>query len=239
MLSILKGLLSLINLANNGSFVGKQLKNPNGLFARKVAKSMNLSNKSLYDLIFKNLQLSDQENILEIGFGNGYFFEQLSQKNQNAQLFGVEISKEMIKQCAKLNKKIIADKKLEIKHFDGLVFPYGDEMFDKAIAINLIYFWENPIEHIKELNRILKPDGVLYIGVRPFDVLSHLPFVQENFNIQQDHWWIELFENAGFNLINNQSTTELPLRFNGKTYQMAGACWVFRKSKHIISITKH
>lgn len=229
MRAFLKVFFALINPANNGSFVGKQLKKPNGFFASKVAKGMNVSNKNLYDLTFQNIDLKDYEKVLEIGFGNGYFFEQLSQKNQRAKLFGVEISKEMVRQGSKLNRKLVADKTLEIKHFDGLSLPYEHEMFDKAIAINLIYFWQDPMAHIKELNRVLKPNAELLVGIRPFDVLSQLPFAQENFNIQQDDWWIKQFEMLGFRMVKELTTAEPPLQFNGTSYPMRGICWVFEK----------
>ncbi len=231
MFVFLKNLLSKFNPANQATFVGKQLKNPTGIFANKVAAGMNVSNKNLYDLTFSNLELSDGEMVLEIGFGNGYFFEQLSRKNRNVKLFGAEISKEMISQCSKLNYKLIADQKLDVKLFSGSTLPYENKMFDKAIAINLIYFWQNPADNIKELNRVLRNDGELLVGIRPFNVLSHLPFAQEGFNIQKDHWWIELFESYGFRLTNNLTTTELPLQFNGKTYEMSGTCLVFKKWK--------
>lgn len=237
MFPFLKKIFASFNPANDVNFVSKQLRKPSGILASKVAKGMNLSNKNLYVLTFKNLKLHGYEKVLEVGFGNGYFFKLLSQKNYNIQLFGVEVSKEMMRQCTKLNRRLMTDKKLEIKLCNGLILPYEDEMFEKAIAINLIYFWENPTENVKELNRVLKMKGDLYIGIRPFDVLSHLPFAQNNFNIQEDDWWIELFEKLGFSLINNQYITDTPLQFNGKIYDMKALCWVFKKSKHIADIS--
>jgi ubiquinone/menaquinone biosynthesis C-methylase UbiE len=231
MFSFLKHFLKSFNPASNATFVGKQLKKPSGFFASRVAKGMNKSNKKLYDLMFQSMVLNNDENILEIGFGNGYFFEELSQKNPKTKIWGVEISNEMIDQCSRINKKLIADEKLNIKHYDGLTLPYADNMFDKAIAINLIYFWENPTENIRELHRVLKPSGELFIGVRPFKILNQLAFAQESFNIKQDHWWIEIFQMLGFQLAENLNFEEPTLQFNGKTHQMSGTCWIFKKTK--------
>ena len=229
MFEFFKKLLAGLNPANNPVFVGQQLKRPKGLFAAKVADGMNVSNKNLYDLTFSNLDLKDGAHILEVGFGNGYFFKALSNKNSSVKLFGVEISKEMIRQCEKLNKQLIADHKLEVRYVSDSTLPYPDKYFEKAIAINLIYFWENPIENIEALHRVLKDQGELYIGVRPFRILSQLPFAENHFNIQQDEWWIDLFEKCGFELISNKSAAEVPLQFNGSTYEMSGTCWVFKK----------
>lgn len=229
MLVLFKKVLSLLNPADNSNLVGNQLKKPSGLFASKVAKGMNVCNKNLYDLVSSNFILRDNDKVLEVGFGNGFFFEQLHQKNRNAKLFGVEISKEMVRQCLKLNRNLVAIMQLEIKHISNEIMPYYDEMFDTILAINLIYFWENPIENIKELKRVLKNNGQLIIGVRPFHILSHLPFAKGIFNIQEDNWWIELIENNGFKLITNQSITDTPLQFDGKTYEMGGTCWVFKR----------
>lgn len=229
MLHYFKNFFASLKLANNAYFVGRQLRNPNGLFAAKVAEGMNESNKNIYGLIFDNLEIDDGDRLLEIGFGNGYFFNALSQKNNSVKLYGIETSKEMIRQCGKLNKQLIADNKLEISHVSNSVLPYPDQYFDKAIAINLIYFWENPMENIEELSRVLKNQGRLYIGIRPYNVISQLPFAKTHFNVQQDNWWIELFEKFGFQLSSHSSITEPPLQFNGNAYEMSGVYWMFQK----------
>jgi len=50
--------------------IAKQLRRPNGIFAGKVGNQMNKSNWFLYDFTITAMQLTDNQSILEIGFGN-------------------------------------------------------------------------------------------------------------------------------------------------------------------------
>ena len=43
--------------------------------------------------------------------------------------------------------------------YDGSVFPFGDEEFDRLFTVNTIYFWEDPAHTLSEVHRVLKPGG--------------------------------------------------------------------------------
>lgn len=43
--------------------------------------------------------------------------------------------------------------------YDGSVFPFGDEGFDRLFTVNTIYFWEDPAHTLSEVHRVLKPGG--------------------------------------------------------------------------------
>jgi ubiquinone/menaquinone biosynthesis C-methylase UbiE len=45
--------------------------------------------------------------------------------------------------------------------------PYPDDSFDCAFAIHCIYFWPEPVACLREMRRVLRPDGVVAITIRP------------------------------------------------------------------------
>jgi ubiquinone/menaquinone biosynthesis C-methylase UbiE len=45
--------------------------------------------------------------------------------------------------------------------------PFEDNRFDKAFSIHSIYFWEQPKNVLKEINRVLKPTGKIVLTVLP------------------------------------------------------------------------
>ena len=47
--------------------------------------------------------------------------------------------------------------------------PYPDQSFDIAYSLHSIYFWKNPEDSLKEIKRVLKPDGLLAITIQPKD----------------------------------------------------------------------
>ncbi len=54
-----------------------QLRKPKGIFALKVGNKMNELNSYLYDISIDKINPEDNEAILEIGFGNGKFFDKI------------------------------------------------------------------------------------------------------------------------------------------------------------------
>jgi SAM-dependent methyltransferase len=65
--------------------------------------------------------------------------------------------------------------RVELKHGDVSDLPYPDEYFDKAFAIHSIMFWPKPVDGLKELRRVLKPNGLLAITIVPKGRRPDLP----------------------------------------------------------------
>ena len=42
-----------------------------------------------------------------------------------------------------------------------MLFP--DASFDAVLCVNVVYFWENPAAHLREILRVLRPGGMLCI----------------------------------------------------------------------------
>jgi len=231
MLSLIKRIISFVDPSQNSNFVGSQLRKPHGLLASKVASGMNLSNKALYETMIQNLKPNDYDNILEIGFGNGYYFNDIYETNDTINLLGVEISREMLYECRKINHALISENKLDIRLGTDNQLPFPADSIDKVIAINLIYFWENPSASIDEIFRVLKSKGEVHIGIRPYNILSKLPFAKNHFNIQTDNWWINQFEKSGFILTQEVTQSESPIIFNKESYEMCGKNLIFKKGK--------
>jgi len=47
--------------------------------------------------------------------------------------------------------------------------PYPDRSFDIVYSLHSIYFWQHPVDCLKEIKRVLKPDGLLAITIQPKD----------------------------------------------------------------------
>lgn len=107
--------------------------------------------------------LLEGEKILDLGCGNGRYFEYLEDKKVN--YFGVDNSEKLIK---------IAKSKYPGVHFqiaDALNLPFPDNFFDKVISIATFHHIpskEFRIKFLNEVKRILKPGGILILTVWNF-----------------------------------------------------------------------
>ena len=100
------------------------------------------------------------DKILDIGYGNGYFLQQADRKC-GAELYGIDISADMKTTAERRNRGAKEAGRLHLEIGDCCDLPYEDEMFAAAASINTVYFWEDTVQGLSEIRRVLKP-GVLH-----------------------------------------------------------------------------
>ena len=86
--------------------------------------------------------------------------------NPSVKIAGIDRPEEMLRAASSRNRDAMQTGRVELRVGSVTDLPYVASHFDKAFSINCIYFWENPVQGLKELNRVLKPGGVLAITVR-------------------------------------------------------------------------
>ncbi|MDX1903954.1 MAG: class I SAM-dependent methyltransferase [Thermonemataceae bacterium] len=227
----LKKWLSAMILHNRAKFVANQLRKPSGIFAKKVGKKMNESNHFLYDLVLNNFELKHHYRILEIGFGNGYFFRNIFSKANNLKISGIEFSKAMLKEASKRNQKYLRNGKLDLYLGNSNQIPFEDSIFDLIFCVNVVYFWENLEEHFKEIYRVLKPKGKLYIGIRPKEILEKLPFAQYGFHLLETDEWVKVLQENGFTFLSYKIQSEPNMQINKEAFTMKGICMIAEKNQ--------
>lgn len=209
--------------------IAAQLRKPSGIFAKRVGNNMNRSNQFLYELTIKQLDTQPGFQILEIGFGNGHFFDKIFAKAPNLKISGIDFSEAMLEEASQKNKVAIANGTLDLQLGSSDQMPFPDHTFDIIFCINVIYFWENPATHLQEIQRVLKPNGKLYLGIRPKKILEKLPFSQHGFQLLENAEWTQHLERAGFKLVATETQAEPPIQLSGATFAMEGMCMIAEK----------
>lgn len=188
-------------------YTARQLSRPSGYFgSRFIGRMMNRSNAGLEKLSLQCSVVTTTDHVLEIGFGNGKLLNQLCQQVKDGQVYGVDISEDLIQQVSQRLQVFIRKNKLQL-HLAGVSeLPFADNSLDTIITNNTIYFWPNPKSDVKELFRVLKSGGKLVIGYRTVDDMANYSFVTENMDIFKNHYSDEqvkqLVTENGFSSIN-------------------------------------
>jgi len=130
--------------------MARQLRKPSGAMGNKIGEMMNKANAFLYDFAFDCMKIKPGEAILEIGFGNGNFFEKVFAKADGLQLSGIDFSETMVKGATKKNQSLITSGKLQLQHGSSDLLPFADNSFDTVFCINVVYFWDTPQTHLQE-----------------------------------------------------------------------------------------
>lgn len=198
--------------------VAAQLRQPHGFMARKVAQRMNKSNRVLYDGAWKALDLRDGMHVLEIGFGNGLFFPELTRQAKGLKLHGLDFSKDMVAQATANNRALIASGTLTLTHGASDRMPFADASFDRIFCINVVYFWDDPAAHLREVRRVLKPGGTFTAVLRRKSSMEKLPFAPYGFTMYEQADWEGVLQRNGFTPLRTVVITEPGVEFEGKTY---------------------
>lgn len=197
--------------------VAEQLRKPDGEFGKQVAGNMNVSNALLYTRAIQQLAPGSGDNILEIGMANGFFVKDILAAAENLRYTGCDFSETMIQESKELNKEWMESGKVHflLTSADSLLFK--DNTFDKALVVNVIYFWTEPAKELREIRRVLKKGGRLVIGMRPKASMSTYPFTAHGFRMYERKEVAELLGANGFQVLNAQQQEEPDQQLSGRT----------------------
>lgn len=109
-------------------------------------------------------------NVLEIGPGPGYVGLEWLKKFPDAALTGCEISREMIRLAEKNARDYGFEKRTAYVEGNCMQMPFPDGSFDAVISNGSLHEWEDPVKVFNEINRVLKPQGLLCISDMRRDV---------------------------------------------------------------------
>jgi ubiquinone/menaquinone biosynthesis C-methylase UbiE len=182
------------------SIITKQLRKPSGLLAGKVSAKMNEMNEVLYDFTLENMNIRENDAILEIGFGNGKFFNKLFTHARSIKVWGIDFSKDMVSMANKNNQTSVRAGKLNLQLGSSDKLPFVNDTFDKVFCINVIYFWDEPEKHLSEVHRVLKPNGEFFAAIRSKETFSHLPAADYGFTLYNEAEWRTVLEQNNFKL---------------------------------------
>ena len=109
-----------------------------------------------------NIHLSNKDNVIaDIGCGTGYFFELLIKKykKKNLKFYGIDPAKGMLE----IASKKITDKRTKFIKGSFEKIPLKTKSVDKIISTLALHWVESIDSSIKELKRVLKPNGSINV----------------------------------------------------------------------------
>jgi ubiquinone/menaquinone biosynthesis C-methylase UbiE len=185
-----------------------QLRHPHGKKGLLTGQMMNTANRFMYDFTLEQMQLRDREKVLEIGFGNGHLFPKVCAAANGLQVYGIDHSEQMLKEATLFNQPLIQNGELELVKGTATALPWPDHYFDRIFCINVIYFWEKPLENLTEIKRVLKPGGRFYATCRSKENMHQLPFTAWHFTTYTIEEWEGQLRLAGLKPVQSQTVKE-------------------------------
>ncbi len=136
---------------------------PHGEAGELMLRRMGVSHKNVTDWALSHLDIKGTENVLDIGCGGGDALKKMSAEIRNGHLVGVDYSEVSVELSKKNNIGDIESGGMEVIQANVENLPFDDDLFDIIYTIESFYFWKNPIECLKEVRRVLVPNGIFMI----------------------------------------------------------------------------
>ncbi|MHA1145362.1 MAG: class I SAM-dependent methyltransferase [Candidatus Helarchaeota archaeon] len=141
--------------------------NWNFIETMKNQRGLIVYNKKVQAFLKRSLNLKGNEKIIDVGCGIGTIPHLLNMSYKNnrnhdnkLEIFGIDISKELISWGEKHWGKA---RNIHLSVGDAHDLAFADETFDVVISFGLLEWVTNPDSILKEMIRVIKPNGLLAV----------------------------------------------------------------------------
>ena len=109
--------------------------------------------------LVRMMECTSKDKVLEIGIGTGTSYKYYPMETE---VTGIDISPDMLEKAKKnIRKHNLQNKNVIMMNGEQLKFE--DNSFDKVVGMYVVSVTENPNQLIKEMKRVCKPNGDIYL----------------------------------------------------------------------------
>ena len=171
-------ILSLVQLSNEETNIIEQYKNAKNLNDRISLHEKYSTNKlGWFNWLFNQIDFSRVNRLLELGCGNGKLWQENRIDLGNREIFLSDISEGMVEE---VRNKLGTDFNCIVA--DAEKIPFKDSYFDSIIANHVLFYLNDLNLGLKEIDRVLKSDGILYCSTYGKNHMKEITEIVQNFD---------------------------------------------------------
>lgn len=171
-------ILSLVQLSNEETNIIEQYKNAKNLNDRiSLHEKYSTNKQGWFNWLFYQIDFSRVNRLLELGCGNGKLWQENSIDLRNREIFLSDISEGMVEE---VRNKLGSDFNCIVT--DAEKIPFKDEYFDSIIANHVLFYLNDLDLGLKEIRRVLKPNGILYCSTYGKNHMKEITEIVQNFD---------------------------------------------------------
>lgn len=181
--------------------VSDQLGHPSGLSGHLMGWVMNRVNAALNRRAVELLAVRPDHHVLEIGFGGGAMLAPLLRLTPEGRVAGVDRSGTMVAAARARCAAALSQGRLSLMEGNVECLPSPAGSFDRVLAVNTVYFWPDPRLALREIHRVLRPEGLLVLGFRPAASMRKSALSRHGFVLRDEQEVLDLLGNTGFDAL--------------------------------------
>jgi ubiquinone/menaquinone biosynthesis C-methylase UbiE len=156
--------------------VGRQLRHPSGPAGWALGGLMVAANARPNALAVAALDIRATDQVLELGCGPGHAVRLIARRVSRGGVHAIDRSEAMLALARGLNRRAVRDGRVRFYQGQFEQLPFADCVFDKILAANVAYFWHDAERVLREVRRVLRPDGLLSVYVTDADTMRRWKF---------------------------------------------------------------
>ncbi|WP_407384742.1 MerR family transcriptional regulator [Holdemanella porci] len=171
-------ILSLVQLSNEETNIIEQYKNAKNLNDRiSLHEKYSTNKQGWFNWLFNQIDFSKVNRLLELGCGNGKLWQENKIDLRNREIFLSDISEGMVEE---VRNKLGSDFNCIVA--DAEKIPFKDSYFDSIIANHVLFYLNDLNLGLKEIDRVLKSDGILYCSTYGKNHMKEITEIVQNFD---------------------------------------------------------
>lgn len=171
-------ILSLVQLSNEETNIIEQYKNAKNLNDRiSLHEKYSTNKQGWFNWLFNQIDFSKVNRLLELGCGNGKLWQKNKIDLRNREIFLSDISEGMVEE---VRNKLGSDFNCIVA--DAEKIPFKDSYFDSIIANHVLFYLNDLNLGLKEIDRVLKSDGILYCSTYGKNHMKEITEIVQNFD---------------------------------------------------------
>lgn len=171
-------ILSLVQLSNEETNIIEQYKNAKNLNDRiRLHEKYSTNKQGWFNWLFEKIDFSKVNRLLELGCGNGKLWQENKIDLRNREIFLSDISEGMVEE---VRNKLGSDFNCIVA--DAEKIPFKDAYFDSIIANHVLFYLNDLNQGLKEISRVLKPNGVLYCSTYGKSHMKEITDIVQSFD---------------------------------------------------------
>lgn len=171
-------ILSLVQLSNEETNIIEQYKNAKNLNDRiNLHEKYSTNKQGWFNWLFEKIDFSKVNRLLELGCGNGKLWQENKIDLRNREIFLSDISEGMVEE---VRNKLGSDFNCIVA--DAEKIPFKDAYFDSIIANHVLFYLNDLNQGLKEISRVLKPNGVLYCSTYGKSHMKEITDIVQSFD---------------------------------------------------------
>lgn len=188
-----KTILDHINFTAMEKELLEQYKNSTNVDIRiRLHEKYSMNPIHWFDWLYSKYQLEDGMRVLEIGCGNGCLWNR--DDVPSISLVLSDISQGMLNDA---KDNLCRRNNIQFQCFDCHHIPYDDGTFDVVIANHVLFYLHDLQLALKEITRVLKPDGIFYCSTYGSKHMKEITDLVKEFNPKITLSNVKLYEIFG------------------------------------------